>query len=134
MRKVFNAFHVYGPICRRVENIGNNVTQRGASMRRWCDFEPETLQRFFLFTTHTESRSVYPCDNAHSARWARVRESRSRRMNSIFIARQLPMFSQRGSEGEEMPSISKILICYTVNIFPLLIYNKSILAIANSLR
>jgi len=68
MRKVFNAFTAgrpTGPACRRIENIGNNA-QRGASTRRWCDFEPETLQRFFPFTTHTESRSVYLCDNTKS--------------------------------------------------------------------
>jgi len=70
MSKVFNAFTAgrpAGPACRRVENIGNNVAQRGASTRRWCDFEPETL-RFFPFTTHTESRSIYLCDNAKSTR------------------------------------------------------------------
>jgi len=72
-----NASRVYSrPADRRDENIGNNVAQRGASTRRWWDFEPETLQRFFPFTTHTESRSNYSCDNAHSAqeweRWARV--------------------------------------------------------------
>jgi len=31
-------------------------------------FEPETVQRFFPLTTHTESRSIYPCDSAHLAR------------------------------------------------------------------
>jgi len=39
--------------CRQVGN--NNITQRGASTRRWCNFESETLQRFFPFITHTET-------------------------------------------------------------------------------
>jgi len=40
-----------------------------------------------IFSLHsrTQRRSVYSCDDTHSARWARVRESRARRMNSIYF-------------------------------------------------
>jgi len=61
-----------GQPARLAELKTSVTTQRGASTQRWWDFKPETLQRFFPFTTHTESRSNYPCDNAHSARWARM--------------------------------------------------------------
>jgi len=55
------------------------------------------------------------------------------RLTARFISRP-PMFFRSKSEGEEMPWIHKFLICYTVHIFLLLIYNKLILAVANSLR
>jgi len=83
--------------------------------------------------------ALYPCDSAHLARWES--ETAKSEMDELcfhhstaeFISR-LPMFSRRGSEEKEMPSISKFLIYYTVHISPLLIYNKSIIAVANNLR
>jgi len=57
---------------------------------QWCIFKFEHHNDFFF---HTERRSVYPCDDAHSAvvRWARVRERESgaRKMNFLFVARRL---------------------------------------------
>jgi len=39
----------------------------------------------FPFYSRTQRRSVYSCDGTHSTRWARVRESRVRRLNSSYF-------------------------------------------------
>jgi len=43
----------------------------------------------FPFPIYAHQDSVYSCDGTHSARWAKVRELRARRMNSVFVARRL---------------------------------------------
>jgi len=53
------------------------------------ELSPFLLQRFFPLHSRIQRRYVYSCDGTHSTRWARVRESRAKKMNSVFNARWL---------------------------------------------
>jgi len=120
-------------IGQRDENIDNNVAQRGA---RWWDFEPETLQRFFPFTTHTASRANYSCDNAHLARWARMREPRTRwtlfLLLGLILFEAINVFSAWIWRGKNIFGLWIFNILYCI---PLpLIHNKLTLVNTNNLR
>jgi len=120
------------PACRRVENIGNNAAWYEYAAVIWFWARDATAILSLLYA-HTVALCLTVWQRALGAltesERAKIKKDELyfHRSTAEFISR-LPMFSRHGSEGEEMPSISKFLICYTVHISPLLIYNKSILA------
>jgi len=47
-----------------------------------------------IASVRTQPKLSFPCDHAHSTHWARMRKSRAKRINFVFIARRINFFSR----------------------------------------